>query len=112
MAKSRARSFLDKIAEQDGDMPMQDAPVDKGVVGSEEPIANDAVVKALGELMSQCENDPSVMAPCMDQVGDMLDRYMDEEDPCWTPGDDQKDTIVEANRAVRKAASLMKGMRK
>jgi hypothetical protein len=68
---------------------------------------------ALQQLNQDMEGDPEVAKGALGAVGDMMDRYMDEDDPSWTPGDDDsKQAVADARESVRRAHESMSRVRK
>jgi hypothetical protein len=104
---SRALKLLeqDDMVDQpsDGvDLPGDTKPSD------EQPIDSHPDSSDLQDL-----SQPAGMAEALDGMGDMCDRYMNEEDTaCFTPQtDDDKNVVMEARGMVRKAGHMMRGLK-
>lgn len=78
-----------------------------------EPEQKPELPDALKQLNQDMEQNPEMAGKALDVVGDMVERYMNDQDPSWTPGDDDgKAACQEARHTIRKAAQMLHGLKK
>ena len=109
---SRVDGVLDllKKINEDDSQSVADMPGDKNVdTPPNQPGSPNPDAPPLQALMASMEQDPSVMGQTAGAMADVAERYMDEDDPSYTPAtDDDKKAVTEAKGHMRKAAEALK----